>query len=605
MLGFRDYQLGSSPAAGRTPGRPDLHLVPGHRRGRAPRRRIDREGDAAHPHRRRRDHPPRDQRRPVGPARPPRSARRAAPPTRPAAHRGGGAAALGVAGQEHGPHRDPRRGRPRPGAARRRPADPVLPVGQPRRSRVRRAPTSSTSTATPTPTWPSGSAPTSAWARPWPASSCGPCSARCCAACRTSSWWTRVPGLPAVQLRQRPGVDAGALHAQPARGEMTDTASGPLSGVRVVELGVWVAGPGAGGILADWGADVIKVEPPEGDPARTFGKMLGGDLDINPVFELDNRGKRSMVLDLSTRAGLDLLHELLSQADVFLTNIRVAALERLGLGPDHVPASPRLVYAMLTGYGVEGPDADRAAYDIAAFWARCRHRRSPAGPGRAPALPAGRHGRPLGRHDRRRHGQRRPVRARAHRPGPAGVDLAAAPRRLHHRLRRQRHPLVGPVPERRGARDDVQPVVNNYTAGDGRPFWIVGLEGDRHWPALARAVGRPEWLTDARFATATAPGHQRPRADRPAGRDLRHPTRSTNGPRHSRPSPSCSGARSTPLRTCIADEQFLAAKAVVDVPDEQSSMPMLATPADFDGEPPRPRFRAPQSGSTPARSWPS
>ena len=79
--------------------------------------------------------------------------------------------------------------------------------------------------------------------------------------------------------------------------------SGPLEGVRVVELGVWVAGPGAGGILADWGADVVKIEPPTGDPARTSGRMLGGDLPVNPVFELDNRGKRSIALDLSTDAG--------------------------------------------------------------------------------------------------------------------------------------------------------------------------------------------------------------------------------------------------------------------------------------------------------------
>ena len=76
--------------------------------------------------------------------------------------------------------------------------------------------------------------------------------------------------------------------------------SGPLAGVRLVELGAWVAGPGAGGILADWGADVVKIEPPAGDPARNFGRMLGGDLPVNPVFELDNRGKRSIALDLST-----------------------------------------------------------------------------------------------------------------------------------------------------------------------------------------------------------------------------------------------------------------------------------------------------------------
>ena len=78
---------------------------------------------------------------------------------------------------------------------------------------------------------------------------------------------------------------------------------GPMDGVKVVELGVWVAGPAAGGILADWGADVIKIEPPAGDPARTFQRMLGGDMPNNPPFELDNRSKRSIVLDLGTAEG--------------------------------------------------------------------------------------------------------------------------------------------------------------------------------------------------------------------------------------------------------------------------------------------------------------
>ena len=113
------------------------------------------------------------------------------------------------------------------------------------------------------------------------------------------------------------------------RGEPT----GPLRGVKVVELGVWVAGPAAGGILSDWGADVVKIETPSGDPARGFQKMLGGDLPSNPVFELDNRSKRSIVLDLSSPEGRDIANTLIDGADVFLTNIRLSALERVGLDP--------------------------------------------------------------------------------------------------------------------------------------------------------------------------------------------------------------------------------------------------------------------------------
>src|SRR6202453_4801332 len=120
--------------------------------------------------------------------------------------------------------------------------------------------------------------------------------------------------------------------------------AGPVAGIKVVELGVWVAGPAAGGILADWGADVIKIEPPAGDPARMFGRMLGLDLGVNPPFELDNRSKRSIVLDLTTDACRATAFELLSGADVFITNLRPGALRRLGLDYESVSAHhPRLV----------------------------------------------------------------------------------------------------------------------------------------------------------------------------------------------------------------------------------------------------------------------
>ncbi|MEI7716858.1 MAG: CoA transferase, partial [Mycobacterium sp.] len=97
--------------------------------------------------------------------------------------------------------------------------------------------------------------------------------------------------------------------------------AGPLDGITVVELGVWVAGPAAGGILADWGADVVKVEPPAGDPARMFGRMLGCDMGVNPPFEMDNRSKRSIVLNLTDDADRESALELLDAADVFVTNV--------------------------------------------------------------------------------------------------------------------------------------------------------------------------------------------------------------------------------------------------------------------------------------------
>ncbi|HEY7862585.1 MAG TPA: CoA transferase, partial [Thermoanaerobaculia bacterium] len=114
---------------------------------------------------------------------------------------------------------------------------------------------------------------------------------------------------------------------------------GPLDGVRVVELGVWVAGPAAGVILADWGADVVKIEPPGiGDPARLFAAMLGGDLPFNPPFEMDNRSTRSVVIDLSTEPGRALGLELVDRADVLVTNVREAGLARIGFDPESLLA---------------------------------------------------------------------------------------------------------------------------------------------------------------------------------------------------------------------------------------------------------------------------
>src|SRR5204863_4554043 len=110
-----------------------------------------------------------------------------------------------------------------------------------------------------------------------------------------------------------------------AREEAAPLGSGPLAGIKVVELGVWIAGPATGGILADWGADVVKIEGRDGDPARGFMNMFGGEIPFNPPFELDNRSKRSIVIDLGNPVGLAVAHELIEDADVFLSNVRLDA----------------------------------------------------------------------------------------------------------------------------------------------------------------------------------------------------------------------------------------------------------------------------------------
>jgi crotonobetainyl-CoA:carnitine CoA-transferase CaiB-like acyl-CoA transferase len=280
--------------------------------------------------------------------------------------------------------------------------------------------------------------------------------------------------------------------------------SGPLAGIRVVELAVWVAGPSAAGIMADWGAEVVKVETAAGDPQRAvFGSVgLDGSMPV-PPFEVDNRGKRSVVLDLRAGQDLDLFERLLGDADVFVTNMRPGALERLGLDHAAVCARhPRLVYGAITGYGLDGPDRDRAGYDIGAYWARSGLAHTMVPPGEMP--PQSRSG--MGDHQ-------------------TGMTLAAGVMaKLVERSATGRGGLVSTSLLRTGmytiawdigiqlrfdrrastrARDQAQtPLSNSYRAGDGRVFWLICLEADRHWPKLLAAIERPELGADPRFASA-------------------------------------------------------------------------------------------------------
>ena len=108
--------------------------------------------------------------------------------------------------------------------------------------------------------------------------------------------------------------------------------SGPLEGIKVVELGLWVAGPSCSMILRDWGAEVIKLEPPNGDPFRgLFASALGVAGPLNPPFEVDNRGKRSVAVNLEHEDGRAIAHKLVSEADVFVTNMRPRVLDDFGL----------------------------------------------------------------------------------------------------------------------------------------------------------------------------------------------------------------------------------------------------------------------------------
>ena len=266
---------------------------------------------------------------------------------------------------------------------------------------------------------------------------------------------------------------------------------------------MWVAGPAAAGILADWGAEVVKLEMPTGDPMRRlFGAVYGLDEERCPPFDLYNRGKKSIALDVNHADGMALVHKLIATADVFVTNMRPKFLERVGL--DHATLLAKhsgLVYASLTAYGLEGPDCDAPGYDMAAYSGRSglAERATPTGTA-PPVLPGG-----LGDNvtaitmvsgimgalfHRERTGQGQLVSTSLLRAGiySIGMDVAA---RIG--LGRAASPQSRQKPQ--------NPLMNSYCASDGKWFWLVGAESQRHWPGVIEALGCPELLNDERFSS--------------------------------------------------------------------------------------------------------
>ena len=147
----------------------------------------------------------------------------------------------------------------------------------------------------------------------------------------------------------------------------------PLEGVKVIDLTYFVAGPGAAKILADWGADVIKVEPSFGDPGRGTGGTMNDptEKDCNPFYTAYNANKRGLSLNLKAQEGKDILDKLLETADVFITSYRTGALVRLGLDYDTLSKKhPHIIWAQINGFGDFGPAKDNPGFDTVAFWAR-------------------------------------------------------------------------------------------------------------------------------------------------------------------------------------------------------------------------------------------
>jgi crotonobetainyl-CoA:carnitine CoA-transferase CaiB-like acyl-CoA transferase len=279
--------------------------------------------------------------------------------------------------------------------------------------------------------------------------------------------------------------------------------TGPLSGVRVVEVANWLAAPAAAALMADMGADVIKVEPPGGEAWRNFDLQSTGYESAPPfnvAFDLDNRGKRSISIALDRPGAAALVRRLAASADVFITNLIQRRRERYGLtAPELLESNARLVYASLSGYGTSGPDAGRAGFDYAAFWARSGVMGmlgEPEAPPPLCSLGQGDHTTALNLlagtlaalrlRDATGVGQLVDVSLLGTGMWTIGTDLVTSALTGE---RRPRHDRTRPS----------NPLLNTYRCRDQRWILLNMPQADAYWSRFCRAIGHDEWESDPRY----------------------------------------------------------------------------------------------------------
>jgi crotonobetainyl-CoA:carnitine CoA-transferase CaiB-like acyl-CoA transferase len=276
-----------------------------------------------------------------------------------------------------------------------------------------------------------------------------------------------------------------------------------FSGLKVVDLASFIAGPGAATMLADFGAEVIKVEPPgTGDPHRhTYKIPPQPSSNDNYAWHLDNRNKRGMALDLKSPRAKEVLERLVKWADVLIINFPPPVRKRLKLTyEDIAPWNPRLIYADISGYGDDGPDANLPGFDITAYWARSGLLALTRDAGAPPTLPvsgSGDHATAVGlygaivtglyRRERTGKGSYVTTSLIAEGAWACSMFIQAA--------------LCGakffPLHDRK---DPPNAIFNVYKTSDDNWFLIVVL--DKDWPALAKGIGRSDLLADAQFTDA-------------------------------------------------------------------------------------------------------
>ncbi len=282
-----------------------------------------------------------------------------------------------------------------------------------------------------------------------------------------------------------------------------------MEGVRVLEVAQFTFVPAAGAILADWGADVIKVEHPvRGDTQRGFINMGGLQLDPNrhPLIEHPNRGKRSVGLALEVPSAHAILMELVSDADVFLTNFLPAARRKLHIDVEDIrKVNPKIIYARGHGHGVRGPDVEKGGYDAASFWSRggIAHALTPPDAER-PTMQRAAFGDSAG--GMTTAGGIAAALFRRERTGePSVIDVSLlgtamwilAPDIVLAKFTDQEMPMF--------ARTQApNPIVNSYKTKDGRWVFLNMLQPDRFWADFCTHIGRSDMITDARFESGMA-----------------------------------------------------------------------------------------------------
>jgi crotonobetainyl-CoA:carnitine CoA-transferase CaiB-like acyl-CoA transferase len=278
-----------------------------------------------------------------------------------------------------------------------------------------------------------------------------------------------------------------------------------LEGIRVVEAASMVLVPSAAAMLADFGAEVVKVEPPEGDYNRRMHELPTLPQSEAPYcFLVDSRSKQSIVLDLKSTEGVAILHKLVSTADVFLTNYRPPALVRLRLRWDDLaPLNPRLVYASASAFGESGPEADKPGYDTVVYWARSGLESSLLTPeGTLGQLAGGAGDHPtalalfgavaLGLFARERTGRGLKV----------GTSLLAAGAWANSwNIQAQ---LCGATFPPKLPRSQARTFGVYYRTRDGRVLKFALVNPEKLWPRFCRAVGRLDLVNDPRFADSVA-----------------------------------------------------------------------------------------------------